>query len=81
MLDKMSQDAELPMRPPNFSEWLFDQRGRDSLVGELADQASADPKFPRRGSPAEARAHLALSSADIGWFEALDTAVRDWAGR
>lgn len=43
-----------------FVKWLFAQAGRGDPVGDLAGDAKADFKFPRRGNIAELRSYLSF---------------------
>ena len=64
----------------HFGEWLQAQRGRDSIVGELADRAGLDDGFPWYATPEAVRGHLLASGSDEAWLDALDAAARDWRG-
>lgn len=61
-----------------FGTWLVAQAGRHDWVGMLADQARRDARFPRDGSPEDARKHLSLREADADAFEQLEDAEGEW---
>lgn len=60
MIDDVGRLAEA------FGEWLHAQTGRDSLVGELADRALLDARFPWSAAPEAIRDHLMGLGSDAG---------------
>ena len=61
-----------------FGAWLVGQAKRTDWVGQLADQASRDPRFPRAADPDTARNYLGLRGADPDRFEMLEDAEAEW---
>jgi hypothetical protein len=61
-----------------FGSWLLAQRGRTGLVGQLVEGAKADRKFPRYGTPEDARAYLSAIQAEGELIGAVDEAEADW---
>lgn len=62
----------------SFGVWLLRQKDRSGWVGDLAQAAKADPKFPKTGSPEDVRARLRELMADGDMFEAVDDAENGW---
>jgi hypothetical protein len=61
-----------------FGGRLVTQKGRIDWIGQLADSAARDPRFPQRADPDGVRAHLIARGADGDMFEMLDDAEREW---
>ena len=66
------------MEQQQFSSWLVAQAKRHDWIGQLADQASRDPRFPRRVDAEEVRKYLSLRGADPDLYEMLDDAEIEW---
>ena len=61
-----------------FGRWLVRQAKRMDWVGQLAEQAARDRKFPTDATPEEVRLHLSGHGADADLFEMLDDAESEW---
>ena len=61
-----------------FGVWLVGQAKRTDWIGQLADQASRDPRFPKSSDPEAARRYLGLRGADPEVFEMLEDAEAEW---
>lgn len=61
-----------------FGTWLIGQKGRGGWVGDLAGVAAKDPRFPKSGDVAAARAWLGGLRASGDDWEALDDAEAAW---
>ena len=59
-----------------FTNWLFDQAGRDDPTGDVARDAKADKNFPH-GSPDEVRRYLSRR-ASLACMEALEDAIEEY---
>ncbi|WP_288457825.1 YozE family protein [uncultured Sphingomonas sp.] len=62
-----------------LGRWLLGQRGREDLIGQLADAARRDPGFPTDGDFEAISKRLNIVGADPDMHEALDQAELDWA--
>ena len=59
--------AQINDQGVTFGEWLLGQCSRDDARGDFASAAKANPKFPRRGSPADVRKReLGIGLCKIG---------------
>jgi hypothetical protein len=61
-----------------FGSWLLAQSGRTGPIGDLIAGAKADRKFPKYGTPDEARKHLSAMQVAGDLFDAVDDAEVDW---
>lgn len=61
-----------------FGEWLLAQKYPEGPLAILVAAAKADPKFPRRGSPNDARKRLNEMQADGDMHAMVDDAETDW---
>ena len=74
LMDQDRYSAPLPA----FGAWLAKQTGRTGFVGQLADAAASDRRFPKSGDPEAVRAYLRGAMADGDMFDAVDDAEADW---
>lgn len=49
----------VPTTVPSFKAWLLSKVGEPTAIGDIAADASRDPRFPADPSPAEAIAYMA----------------------
>lgn len=71
------EDDAMVARPP-FATWLLQRKDRGGLIGQLANGAVADRRFPESGDAEAVRKHLSLMQADGDLFDAVDDAEVDW---
>lgn len=62
-----------------LGRWLLAQRGRSDMIGELAEAARRDPRFPIEGDFRAISARLNEVGADGDMHQALEDAELDWA--
>lgn len=62
----------------SFGTWLIQQQDRDGFIGDLAEAAAKDRKFPRTGDVAAARKWLQENRASGDDWEALEDAEMDY---
>jgi hypothetical protein len=61
-----------------FGAWLLKQQARSGFVGQLANAAVGDRRFPKAGDPEAVRTYLRNAMADGDMFDAVDDAEADW---
>jgi uncharacterized protein YozE (UPF0346 family) len=61
-----------------FGAWLRAQRGRDDVVGDLAEDAASDRHFPRSRKQEVYIARLKAMGASPEALEALRQAWQEW---
>lgn len=66
------------MSIPSFGRYLLAQKNAPGMLGELAQAAAADPKFPRDGSPRQVSELLNRQQAPTEFHEALEEAETAW---
>ena len=64
-----------------FGTWLLAQVAREGWIGDLANAAKADRKFPKEGDPDAVRKHLSDNQAEGDMLEAVDDAENAWLCR
>lgn len=66
-------------RTQSLGRWLLAQRHRTDAIGELAEGARRDPRFPADGDYAAISKRLNELGADGDVHAALEDAELDWA--
>lgn len=61
-----------------FGRFLLAQKDAPGPLGELAQSAARDPKFPRDGTPEQVSAQLHRHEAPTEFHEALEEAETTW---
>lgn len=61
-----------------FGRFLLGQAQAPGVLGELAQAAACDPRFPKDGGPEEVSRRLNEREAPGEFHEALEEAVADW---
>lgn len=70
----MSSEASIQA----FGRFLLAKQRDPGTIGELAQAAARDPKFPRDGSPEQVSKLLNQHQAPPELHEALEDAVTEW---
>ncbi len=65
--------------PASLGRWLLAQRGRTDAIGELAEAARRDPRFPADGDFRAISKRLNEVGAEGDMHQALEDAELDWA--
>jgi hypothetical protein len=61
-----------------FGAWILQQHRVDELVGVLADEARADPNFPRNGDPDSVHDYVASVHGDGYLVQGVHEANKEW---
>jgi hypothetical protein len=70
------EDHDTPALP--FGAWLLQQKDKGGLIGQLADGAAQDRRFPKHGDVEAVRKHLSAMQAEGDMFAAIDDAELDY---
>ncbi len=62
-----------------FGQFILSKTGTPGVLGELAQAAAKDPRFPRNGKPNEVWARLYAEEASVEFHEALEEAMAEWS--
>ena len=65
--------------PASLGRWLLAQHGRSDAIGQLADAARRDPRFPADGDYLAISKRLNEVGAEGDMHEALEDADLDWS--
>ncbi|PZU56345.1 MAG: hypothetical protein DI547_16855 [Sphingobium sp.] len=63
----------------SFGAWLIQQRGRKDALGQFAQAAHADRRFPRNGDPKAVWTYINAQQPDSDVLATLEDAELDWA--
>lgn len=61
-----------------FGSFLLSKKSAPGIIGELAQAAASDPKFPRQGTPQQVSELLNRHQAPGEFHEALEEAEAEW---
>jgi len=66
------------MSNQSFGQFLLSKKQASGALGELAQSAARDPRFPRNGSPQDVSKVLHKYEAPPEFHEAMEDAVTEW---
>ena len=66
------------MATQSFGRFILSHKDAPGALGELAQAAARDPKFPRDGTPEQVSAQLHRHEAPPEFHEALEEAETTW---
>lgn len=66
------------MPEQSFGQFLLSQKSASGALGELAQAAAKDPKFPKQGEPKDVATLLHTQQAPPEFHEAMEDAVAEW---
>lgn len=66
------------MSDQSFGQFLLGKHKDTGTLGELAQAAARDPRFPRSGTPEQVSKLLNQNQAPPEFHDALEDAVAEW---
>lgn len=61
-----------------FGQFLLSKKQSSGVIGELAQAAARDPRFPRHGNPEEVSQVLHRHEAPPEFHDAMEDVVTEW---
>ncbi len=75
---RASKFEEIRVSHNSFGQFLLSKKQAPGILGELAQSAARDPRFPRYGDPQEISKILHRHEAPPEFHEAMEEAVTEW---